>query len=124
MDQIHEFSFERLKAWMIARDLVGLVYRLTKRFLRDELFGMTCQSRRASVSVSANIAKGTYRQSGKDRNHFFEIRFGSLMELLNLMILSFDLNYLVGQELAEIRSKTQETSLVITGLSKSTQNRK
>jgi len=68
-----EFSFERLEVWQKAFDFSDRLYTLTRSFPREEMFGLTNQLRRGSVSVAANIAEGAWRESGKDRARFYEI---------------------------------------------------
>jgi len=118
MDNSHLFSFERLDAWKLSRSLVREIYNVVKKFPRDELFGMISQARRAAVSVAANIAEGSYRSSRKERLHFYEISFGSLVEVLNLIILANDFGYIKEQEYKTLRNKIQTLSIVLTALSK------
>jgi four helix bundle protein len=123
MGSVYEFSFERLDAWKLARQTVVTVYKLLKQFPKDETFGMINQAKRASVSIPSNLAEGSSRSSLKERNHFYEISFGSLVELLTLMTLANDLQYISQAEYLDIRIKIQVLSKVITGLSKSTQGK-
>lgn len=97
------YSFEKLEVWKEARKLVLKIYKLTSRFPADEKFGLTSQMRRSAVSVSDNITEGTSRKSFRDQARFTEISFGSLMELLNQSILTFDLDFISESELIEIR---------------------
>ena len=84
------FSFEKLIAWQKARELASEIYKTTKLFPKDELFGLTSQMRRCAVSIASNLAEGSGRNSMKDKARFTEIAFGSALELLNQLILSFD----------------------------------
>lgn len=77
------YSFERLDVWQKTRLLVKLVYTLTQKFPKEELFGLPSQIRRVIVSVSSNIAEGNSRFSPKDKAHFLSIAYGSLMEVLS-----------------------------------------
>ncbi len=123
MESVYEFSFERLDAWKLARQTVVAVYKLLKQFPKDETFGMINQAKRASVSIPANLAEGSSRSSLKERNHFYEISFGSLVELLTLMTLANDLQYISQAEYLDVRIRIQVLSKVITGLSKSIQGK-
>jgi four helix bundle protein len=87
------FRFENLNVWQEARVLNRTAYWLTRKFPRHELFGMTSQIRRASVSVSSNISEGCGRNSDKDFAHFLEQAYGSLMEVASLFFLAFDEQY-------------------------------
>lgn len=62
-------------------DLVVLIYQLTKEYPKDELYGLTSQTRRAAVSIPANIAEGRNRSSRKDFRQFLIVAFGSANEL-------------------------------------------
>ena len=87
------FRFEKLEVWQEARKINQVIYRLTRKFPREELFAMTSQIRRASISVSSNIAEGSGRNSDKDFAHFLEQAYGSLMEVASSFYLAFDEGY-------------------------------
>ena len=89
----NRFRFQNLNVWQEARVLNRTIYRLTRSFPRREIFGMTSQIRRASVSISTNIAEGSGRNSDKDFAHFLEQGYGSLMETASLFFLAFDEEY-------------------------------
>ena len=67
------FSFEKLIVWQKAKNIAVIIYKLTKNFPKEELFGMTSQMRRCSVSIASNIAEGSGRHSAKDKARFTEI---------------------------------------------------
>jgi four helix bundle protein len=113
------FSFEKLIAWQKARELASEIYKITKLFPKDELFGLTSQMRRCAVSIASNLAEGSGRNSMKDKARFTEIAFGSALELLNQLILSFDFEYFEEQKYIEIREKITEVTVLINGLYKS-----
>ena len=75
------FGFENLAAYQRALDLVDKAYDLMKGFPSEEKFALCDQLRRASVSITSNIAEGVNRFSVKDKAHFIEIAFGSMMEV-------------------------------------------
>ena len=81
-------SFKDLIVWKRAEELAFQVYRETRRFPKDELYGMTSQMRRAAVSVVANIAEGSGRRNRNETRQFFNIAIGSLTELEALLGLS------------------------------------
>lgn len=114
----YEFNFEKLEIWNLAIELALTVYNLTKKFPEDEKYGITMQMRRASTSVSANIAEGMTR-SGKDRKRFLQISFGSSIEVLNFLILVYKLNYITEEEYSEVRNQTQELTNKINAFYKS-----
>jgi four helix bundle protein len=86
-------TFEDLIVWQKAHQLVLEVYKLTAKFPREELFGLTSQMRRAAVSVPANIAEGFKRRGQSDKARVLNIAEGSLEELRYFFILSADLGY-------------------------------
>ena len=113
------FSFEKLIAWQKGRELAVLIYKTTKQFPKDELFGLTSQMRRCSISIASNLAEGSGRISFKDKARFTEIAYSSSLELLNQLILSNDLEYINENEYTHIREKVLEVNMLIDGLYKS-----
>ena len=111
------YSFEKLDAWQEARQLAVKIYKHTKQFPEDERFGLVSQMRRSSISISSNIAEGTSRYSGKDQIRFYEIAYGSLMELLNQGIISCDLMMLPESDLMDIRKDIDSIAHKLTRLS-------
>jgi four helix bundle protein len=89
-------TFEDLEVWQKAHRLVLDVYRLTAKFPREELFGLSSQFRRAMVSVPANIAEGFVKRGKSDKVRFLNIAQGSLEECRYYFRLAKDLNYLDG----------------------------
>jgi four helix bundle protein len=86
-------SFQELIVWQKAHQFVLAVYKMTKIFPKEELFGLTSQFRRAAISIPANIAEG-YRKRGKaDKARFLNISEGSLEECKYYLILAKDLSY-------------------------------
>lgn len=115
-----KYSFENLEVWQKSRELVKDIYLITKHFPDEEKFGLTSQLRRASISVSSNIAEGSTRWSQKDQSRFYEISFGSLMEILNQLILSTDLEFMKEDKLMYLRDKIDNISRMLNALYKST----
>lgn len=74
-------SFKDLIVWQKSRDLAVAVYKLTERFPRSELYGLTSQMRRAVISISSNIAESYHRFHNKEKHQFLAIAFGSGSEL-------------------------------------------
>lgn len=99
-------SFEHLTVWQESQSLAVQVYRVSKHFPKDELFGITSQLRRAVSSVSANIAEGFGRTATKDKLHFYTIAYGSLLETKNFLYLSEKLGYLDKKHLDELIEQT------------------
>ncbi len=89
-----QYSFEKLDVWKESRNLTKEVYLVTNDFPVQEMYGLVSQIRRSAISVASNISEGSGRQHIKDQKHFYNMSYGSLMELLNQLILSSDLGYL------------------------------
>ena len=81
-------NYKQLDAWKIAMSLVTEVYKVTKEYPKEELYGLTSQTRRAVVSIPANIAEGIGRQYKKDTIQFLHIARGSLYELETLLTIA------------------------------------
>ena len=112
------FRFENLTVWQDARLLNREVYQLTQRFPAPELFAMTSQVRRASVSVSSNIAEGSGRNSDKDFAHFLEQAYGSLMELASLFYLALDQGYISEADLNQLFDLMEKLAAGIAALNR------
>jgi four helix bundle protein len=113
---MYTFSFERLDVWIKSRLLSKKIYQFTQNFPDYEKFGMAGQLRRAAISICSNIAEGSSRKTKKDQVHFYSIAFSSLMETLNQLILSNDLDYIDSQSLKESRKEIHTISLMLNGL--------
>jgi four helix bundle protein len=111
-------DFIKIKAWQHADDLCVKVYQMTRRFPKEELYGITSQVRRAAVSVAANIAEGAARQTNKDYLHFLHIAAASLAEVRYHLHLSRRLEYLNSDEYADIEASHIETASTLRGLIK------
>ena len=88
-----KYSYKNLEAYKESKTLVKQVYTLLKQFPREEQYALCDQLRRAVISVPSNIAEGSGRTSAKDQAHFFEMAFGSLMEVDCQMEIAHDLGY-------------------------------
>ncbi|OBQ51936.1 four helix bundle protein [Tamlana sp. s12] len=86
-------SFEALKVWQTGHQFVLEVYKMSKQFPREEIYGLTSQFRRAAVSITANIAEGYKRKSPKEKLRFYNFSQASLEECRYFLILSKDLGY-------------------------------
>jgi len=116
------FSFEKLNVWQKSKALSVSIYKVTGTFPDEERFSLISQMRRCSISVSSNIAEGTGRNSMKDKARFTEIAFSSLMELLNQLILSYDLTFITEDQYQLIRKEIEEISRMLNALRKSQLN--
>ena len=112
-------AFTDLIAWQEGHKLVLIIYRVTKQFPKEELFGLVMQLRRAAVSITSNIAEGFSRQSYKDKLHFYSMALGSLTELQNQILVSKDINFLLINDFKEIEIQSVKVSKLLNGLIKS-----
>jgi four helix bundle protein len=97
-------SFESLKAWQQAHQLVLAVYRLTGKLPRTEEHRLTSQIIRAALSAAANLAEGRERETDKDFAHFVTMSAGSISEVQCCLLVIHDLNYLTDAEIAPVVS--------------------
>lgn len=95
-------SFTDLRAWREGHKLVLKVYKVTKSFPKEELFGLTSQLRRAVVSITSNIAEGFSRRTSKDKNKFYYNSLGSVTEVQNQLLIARDLGYISDEEFKEL----------------------
>lgn len=99
-------TFTDLQVWQESHKLVLVIYKITKTFPNQELFGLVSQIRRAVVSITSNIAEGFSRQSFKEKLHFYYTALGSLTEVQNQLLIAKDLNYLNKVEFDKIVEQT------------------
>ena len=109
-------SFTVLYAWQEGHKLVLMIYKTTENFPNKETFGLTNQMRRASVSVTSNIAEGFSRNTSKDKVQFYSMAHGSLTELQNQLIIARDIKYISKEEFSKIANQTVTVHKLITGL--------
>jgi four helix bundle protein len=93
MERTPAKSFKDLIVWQKAHKLVLSIYRITRGFPKEEVYGLTSQMRRSAVSVAANIAEAFKKRSNLDKARILNIAQGSLSETEYYVILSDDLNY-------------------------------
>lgn len=115
-------SFTDLVTWAKGHELVIDIYKITKLFPKEEIFGLTSQIRRCAVSITSNIAEGFSRQSFKDKVQFYAIAQGSLTELQNQLLISKDINYISKQVFTELADKSVVVNKLLNGLIKSTKS--
>jgi four helix bundle protein len=109
-------DYKQLAVWQRAMDLVREVYRSTRSFPREELFGLSSQMRRAAVSVPSNIAEGKGRYSQKELLQFLYKARGSLMELETQICIARDLDYLDEGSGQTLSTRTTEVTRILNGL--------
>jgi four helix bundle protein len=109
-------GIRKIRAWELSDRFVVEVYRVTKHFPREELYGLTSQLRRAAVSVPANIAEGAQRQYLKEYLQFLCIARGSMSEAAYYIHLAQQLGHLKDNELNALTEIQIEASKTLTGL--------
>jgi four helix bundle protein len=124
MDEKPEIKhFVDLDAWQVNREVVLVIYKITKKFPKDEKFGLTSQLRRASVSIITNIAEGWGRFHYKDKIRFYHQARGSNTEVQSLLIVAKDLGYISEEEFDEMKVLIFRGFKVLNGLIRSTEKR-
>ncbi len=109
-------EFWELDAWKKAHQLVLEVYSLTNSFPKEERYGMTDQMRRASSSVTANIAEGFERYHFKDKTRFYYQARGSVAEVQNFIMLAKDLTYINVETCERVGERIKEIKMLFNGL--------
>ena len=108
-------SYKKLDVYAKSRQLVVTVYSLLKHFPAEEKYALGDQLRRAVISIPSNIAEGSGRTSSKDQAHFFEMAFGSLMEVSCQMDIACDLGYINQNELKQIEEQVSRIAAMLSG---------
>ncbi len=117
-------NFYDLDAWKKAHRLTLEIYKITKSFPKEEIFGITSQLRRAASSVAANIAEGFDRHHFADKARFYYQSRGSAAEVQSFLLLAKDLHLIDVPICRELGVLAQETGKLINGLIRSIENRK
>ena len=110
------FGYRKLIAYQKAKEVVKRTYKLLKKFPAEERYAMCDQLRRASVSVTSNIAEGVNRFSVKDKSHFIEIAYGSLMEVSSQFEIAEDLGYITTDDRMSMDLLIEEDARLLSGL--------
>ena len=97
-------NFRDLDVWRLAMEIIGDIYKYTKAFPKEEIYGLVSQMRRSSVSIASNIAEGFNRYHNKEYRQFLYIALGSCAELETQIEVSLLLGYIT----KDLRDKTTE----------------
>lgn len=111
-------GYHKLRVWNESHTFVKEIYKTTKTWPRDELFGLTNQLRRACVSIAANIVEGQARSSRKEFYQFLSISNGSLVEVEYYLELTMDLNYISSQNYQNLEERRITIGKLLHGLMK------
>lgn len=110
--------FTDLNAWKEGHSLVLMIYKITKKFPKEEIFGLVSQMQRCAVSITSNIAEGFSRYSYSEKAHFYSIAQGSVTELQNQLLISKDIKYLDEKLFNEIMEQSNTVHKIVNGLIK------
>lgn len=113
------FGYRKLIAYQKAKEIVKRTYNLLKKFPSEERWAMCDQLRRASVSITSNIAEGVNRYSVKDKSHFIEMAFGSLMEVSAQFEIAEELGYITIEDRMSMDELVKEVARLLSGLQNS-----
>lgn len=110
------FGFRNLVAYQKAKEVVKRTNSLLKKFPTEERYAMCDQLRRASVSITSNIAEGVNRFSVKDKAHFIEMAYGSLMEVSSQIEIAEELGYVTADDRLSMDELIEEDARLLSGL--------
>ena len=113
---MEDFYYRKLRVYHQAKTLVAEIYNLCKNFPSQESYGLTNQIQRAAVSIPSNIAEGMGRFSIKERVHFIEISYGSLMEVMCQLEVAELLHYITSEQLSIAEKNITEIAKMLIGL--------
>ena len=111
-----KYDFRSLDAYKESKTLVLMVYRLLKKFPKEETYALCDQLRRAVISVPSNIVEGTGRFSTKEQLHFLEIAYGSLLEVECQLDIACELEYISKENLNDVSGQIRKVAALISGL--------
>lgn len=109
-------NYKSLKVWEKAHDYTLKVYTLSKAFPKEEIYGLTSQLRRASMSIPANIAEGSGKNKNSEFAHFLNIALGSANESEYFLLLAKDLGYVLEVAYQELYLKVNEIKAMLIAL--------
>ena len=113
---MNKSNYRDLVVWQRSRELAVAIYRVSRRFPRDEMFGLTQQMRRAVLSILCNIAEAHGRRSAKDRLRFLDIAHGSALEVEAQIVIAGDLEYIDQENAEQLVDQTLDVTRLLNGL--------
>jgi len=113
-----DFFYKKLDAYKVAKEFTIYVYSLLKKYPSFEQYAICDQLRRAAVSVPSNIAEGMGRMAVKERIHFLEISYASMVEVLCQLDISQSIGYITVEELSQAEEIADHLSRIMSGLRK------
>jgi len=106
-------TYKDLKVWQKADKLVIEIYKITKSFPKEEIYGLTSQLRRAALSIPTNIVEGYTRKGDKELSRFISIAIGSMAETEYLLDLSKRLGYMKENEFKNVEVLRDEVGKLL-----------
>ena len=116
-------SHKNLEVWNRAVDFVTSVYKVTAKYPKQEMYGLTSQIRRSAVSIASNISEGAARQSPREFIQFLYIALGSASEVDVQLLVSRNLEFISNEEYVEMSQEREEISKMLSGLIKNVKTR-
>jgi four helix bundle protein len=104
------YSFEKLEVWVESKNFSKSIYLITSKFPDNEKYGLISQLRRASVSICSNIAEGSARKSFRDKAHFTTMAFSSAIEVLNQLIICFEIEFITENTYLKLRTDLESNT--------------
>lgn len=114
----YTFGFEKLDVYQMGKSFVKDIYALTKRFPDVEKYGLVSQINRSAVSVVSNLVEGNSRNTPRDKAHFTQLSYSSLMEVLCQIDISRELEYIPIDDYHKVRMQVEELAKRLNGLRK------
>ena len=111
------YRFENLEVWKNSRFFISNIYKLTKKFPKNESFGLTSQIQRAAISVALNIAEGSDRRSDLDFKRFLRMALGSLDEVVTALYIAMDLEFIDNKDFQFLYEESNKLTSQIRALS-------
>ena len=109
-------TFRNLNVYIKSKELVKQIYELLKKFPKEEQYALSDQLRRAVISIPSNIVEGSGRNSQKDQAHFYNIAYGSLLEVFSQLDIACDLGYISKEEFNQLELLINEEAKMLSGL--------
>ena len=112
------FRFEKLETWELARSFTTEIYKITRQFPKEEIFGLSSQLRRAAISVALNIAEGSDRKSDMEFKRFLRMALSSLEEVITGLYIALDQKFLSREDFNSLYQRGNSLAKKINALIK------
>lgn len=117
------FGFQKLEIYQLSKEIVKYNYEVTRQFPEYEKYALVQQMNRAAISIPSNIVEGTSRKSPKDKVHFVNISYSSLMELICQMEIAYELGYIEYNQYKEFNENARNLAVKLTNYIKVTRGK-